>query len=397
VDDDGLSPIATYSFDWGDRSPGTTQSSATATHTYRAVGTYTVRVKVTDTAGLSSTATHVVTVRDDPPRAKVSASPSSGPGPLNVTADASASSDGDLTPIKDYRFDWGDGSPATGPQSGPTATHTYDSPGVYTLRVTVTDTAGQVSEATTEVRQYGADAPPTAALSVTPPSGTVDLDVTADGSASSDTDNSIVSYSFDWGDGSQPTGPQPTPIATHTYSAPGTYTVSLRVIDSAGAPSTATTQVVVSPNLVGNPGFESALTGWNTSGSGAGVTLTRVAGGHRGDWSAQLANGASTAATCSLNDAPDWVRKSVAGGYRYSIWVRGASAGATIKTRVTEFSGTTSVGSRTTTATLTTSWQQLTVDYTTVSPGTTLDFNTYITNAPPGTCFFADDASIAGP
>src|SRR3954470_22305406 len=94
VDRDGLSPIATYSFDWGDGSPATGEQSApTATHTYRAAGTYTVTVTVKDTAGLKSTppATHVVTVRDDPPKAAVSASPASWPGPLQVTADASGS------------------------------------------------------------------------------------------------------------------------------------------------------------------------------------------------------------------------------------------------------------------------------------------------------------------
>jgi hypothetical protein len=43
---------------------------------------------------------------------------------------------------------------------------------------------------------------------------------------------------------------------------------------------------------------------------------------------------------------------------------------------------------------LTTSWQQVAVTNTVVSPGSTLDYSAYVTNAAPGTCFYADDASI---
>jgi len=45
--------------------------------------------------------------------------------------------------------------------------------------------------------------------------------------------------------------------------------------------------------------------------------------------------------------------------------------------------------------TLTTSWQQVVVAYTTVSPGSsTLDFNAYVPSLAPATAFYADDASI---
>jgi hypothetical protein len=127
------------------------------------------------------------------------------------------------------------------------------------------------------------------------------------------------------------------------------------------------------------------------------VTLTRVSGGHGGSWSGQLANGTSSTGTCSLNDSPNWVAKTLAGRYNGSVWVRGATSGASIKAKFTEYTGTTANGSATTTATLTTSWQKLSLDYTPVAPGSTLDFNTYISSAPPGTCFFADDLAIYQP
>src|SRR5213075_350863 len=71
--------------------------------------------------------------------------------PLQVTADASASTDTDATPIDTYRFDFGDGTVA-GPQAGPTATHTYTQAGSYTVTVTVTDIGGLSSTATAQVQ-----------------------------------------------------------------------------------------------------------------------------------------------------------------------------------------------------------------------------------------------------
>jgi parallel beta-helix repeat protein len=246
-----------------------------------------------------------------------------------------------------------------------------------------------------------ADAPPNAVLSVTPSSGTAPLQATADASGSTDTDATpIATYTFDFGDGSAAVGPQAGATATHTYTSTGTYTVTVTVTDTGGLSSTASAQVVVTAlaNLVGNPGFETDLSGWNTSGSGANVSLTRVAGGHSGNWAAKLTNAGTTASTCTLNDSPDWARSTTAGTYTGSIWVRADVAGKTLKLRFREYSGSTLVGTQTTLAPLTTSWQLVTVSYTTQAPGSsTLDFNAYLSSAdaPPGTCFYADDVAIS--
>ena len=147
--DADLSPIASYSFDFGDGSPVVgPQAGATAGHTYTVPGTYTVTVTVRDTAGLSSTATSQVTVTDNPPAARLSAQVSG----LAVAADASASTDGDATPIARYSFDFGDGSPVVGPQAAPTATHSYATGGNLTVTVTVSDTAGLSSTAKRRVK-----------------------------------------------------------------------------------------------------------------------------------------------------------------------------------------------------------------------------------------------------
>ena len=139
-----------------------------------------------------------------------------------------------------------------------------------------------------------ANSPPVAALSVSPSSGNAPLPVTADASASTDTDaNPIASYRFDFGDGTAAVGPQAAATATHTYTAAGSYTVTVRVTDTAGLSSTATKTVTVAPasgvNVVTNFGFESSTSGWNNNGR-TGITVSRVAGGHSGDWTGLLAN-----------------------------------------------------------------------------------------------------------
>lgn len=76
---------------------------------------------------------------------------------------------------------------------------------------------------------------PTAAISVNPASGTPPLTVHFDGSGSSDPDGSIASYQWDFGDGSNGTGP----VIDHTYPAAGTFTATLTVTDQQGARASA--------------------------------------------------------------------------------------------------------------------------------------------------------------
>jgi parallel beta-helix repeat protein len=245
------------------------------------------------------------------------------------------------------------------------------------------------------------DAPPIAALTVTPSAGVAPLTITADASASTDSDaTTIESYKFKFGDGAV-VGPQATPTATHTYPCPasGTFTVTVIAIDTAGLDSSATAQVTVPPgNLVCNPGFETGTAGWAPNGTG--VTLTQVAGGHSGDYSAAIANaGTATVDNCTLKDAaPHWVATTATGTYQASIWVRADSAGATVKLRFREYSlsGGVLQGSQAAAFTLNAAWQQIAIAYTPATPGSSyLDFNAYTLNSPPGTCFYADDASIA--
>jgi len=79
---------------------------------------------------------------NQPPTATFTTSSTGGLTPLQVQFDATASSDPDGT-IASYSWDFGDGT--TG--SGPTVTHAYNQPGVYTPLLQVTDNNGAIGYA----------------------------------------------------------------------------------------------------------------------------------------------------------------------------------------------------------------------------------------------------------
>jgi len=235
----GPTPITSYQFDFGDGSPIVVQSASSpvATHTYGAAGTYTVRVTVVNSASLTATASaSIAVVPENPPVARLSVTQVSSPA-FTVSANGSASTDNDPTPIASYRFTFGDGSPALTSASA-TVQHTYAGQGTYTVTLIATDTGGYVSApvSVTITVVPPPDDPPVARLTV---SQVAPLTVKADGSASTDTDlTPIASYRFTFGDGSAPvvTNP-PTATAQYAYAAPGTYTVTLTATDTGGKTS----------------------------------------------------------------------------------------------------------------------------------------------------------------
>jgi PKD repeat protein len=235
-DPDGT--IASTTIDFGD---GTVVSGTSASHNYLSAGNYTVRTTVTDNLGASATATQAVTVTANlPPVARLTVSPGSGPAPLAVNADATASSDPDGS-IASATINFGDGTVLSGLNAG----HTYSAPGSYPVTVSVTDDRGASSSATATV-SVSAHVAPSVSLSVTPTSGIAPLSISA-GVTANATGASIASITIDWGDGSSPsTGAS----ATHTYTQASSYTVAATVTDSLGYKSTASAVVSVARGSV---------------------------------------------------------------------------------------------------------------------------------------------------
>ncbi len=85
---------------------------------------------------------------------------------------------------------------------------------------------------------------PIASFTVSPGSGAAPLTVTVDGSASRDPDGRIASLQWDFGTTANPL-PSVGTVARFTYTAPGTYTITLRALDEAGGSGTATRSLQV--------------------------------------------------------------------------------------------------------------------------------------------------------
>ncbi len=144
----------------------------------------------------------------------------------------------------------------------------------------------------------------------TPPSASftfscANLTCNFDGSGSSDTDGTIASYAWNFGDGTNGSGP----AASHTYTASGTYTVTLTVTDNAAAAGTTAHAVtVVQPEVhVGDldGSAEIVRNAWN-----ARVTITvhdknhNLIGGATvsGSWSSgETATCTTSGGQCSLS------------------------------------------------------------------------------------------------
>ena len=234
-DPDGT--ITSYSWNFGD---GNTGTGETPTHTYDAAGTYNVTLTVMDDAGVTDSAGTTATISDVPnlPPVADANGPYSGTIGVPVTFDGTASTDQDGS-IVSYDWNFGDGTIAM--DVGPTPSHTYASDGSFTVTLTVTDDAGVTAADSTTANIGIAPNEPPVADANGPYNGTAGSPVQFDGSASSDPDGSIVSFNWDFGDGSSGTGVNP----SHTYNTDGTFTVTLTVTDDAGATDTDTTTATI--------------------------------------------------------------------------------------------------------------------------------------------------------
>ncbi|MBU1018315.1 PKD domain-containing protein [Patescibacteria group bacterium] len=220
--------IVNYEWDFGDGSQ--TQVGRSVSHIYNEAGTYTVTLKVREDSGKEAETSEEVTVRtvSSVPEARIGTNPSvNAEGivfdelPFKVAFDASASTDADGD-IVEYEWDFG---LDTATQVGQKVEFTYETAGVYTATLVVRDSEGQESSANIkiEVVEPGVRA----IITATPEEGTAPLTVDFDGSSSSTFEGKIVSYEWDFGDGSAPT--ITSARVSHKYNNVGTYPVRLKV------------------------------------------------------------------------------------------------------------------------------------------------------------------------
>ncbi len=158
-----------------------------------------------------------------PPVAKITASTTTGRAPLVVDLSAAASKDPDGS-IK--AFDWSVNGTNIG--NGKEISHEFKEPGEYLVHLVVTDDSGLSASDTLKIVVVD-NKKPLARIKADKTSGKAPLTVKLDGSGSEDPDGQIVSWTWDFGDGTTGNGK----TVSHEFSA-GSYKVRLTVTDDSG-------------------------------------------------------------------------------------------------------------------------------------------------------------------
>ncbi|MET4780339.1 PKD domain-containing protein [Glaciihabitans sp. UYNi722] len=259
ADPDGA--VVSYAWDFGDAATG---SGKTTDHTYALAGSYVVALTVTDDRGATSTVTNSITV--SAANVAPTASFTSTTSDATATFDASASTDPDGS-LATYAWNFGDGT--TG--SGATTSHIYASSGSYNVTLVVTDNKGATGTVDHSVAVVAANALPVAAFTST----ANNLVAAFDGSTSADPDGTISSYAWNFGDSQVGTGA----TVSHTYTAAGSYSVSLTVTDNMGATAVISRPVTVNAapaagTLAHDAFGRTATSSWGAADLGGAWTVT---------------------------------------------------------------------------------------------------------------------------
>jgi len=210
-----------YSWDFGDNTGST---SASPSHNYLTDGTYTVVLTATNVCGTSTFSQNVVIITS--PNAGFTAQTTTGCANLTVQFQ-------DLSSSNTTAWAWTlpGGNPATSTVQNPTVT--YDTPGVYDVTLVATGPGG-----TSTFTQPGfitvLGVPLAGIGGGTPIGATVTL-----------TNNSVNATSVLWNFGDNSTSSADNP--THTYTADGTYTVTLTATNNCGTATATQSVTIVTP------------------------------------------------------------------------------------------------------------------------------------------------------
>jgi PKD repeat protein len=231
-DPDGV--IVEYTWDFGD---GAKDSGMYSNHAYSATNTYAVVLTVIDDKGETATTSTPITVTEKvipdnlPPVASMFLSATNTDQYEHINCDGSSSTDSDGFIIS-YLWEFGDGTNSSGIYTN----HYYTSPGSYTIKLTVTDNYLEKNSTSVNIIINDPGGPPTN----DPPTAEITVDQTIiqedephlfNASGSSDSDGSIVEYSWDFKDGGYGSGIQ----VDHIFNDFGEYNVTLTVYDNDGA------------------------------------------------------------------------------------------------------------------------------------------------------------------
>jgi len=187
-----------------------------------------------------------VLASSSPPVASFSFSPTAPKANHFTTFDASESYDPDGGNITNYRWDFDDGTPVSNVNVS-TVAHNYTQNGLYSVNLTVTDDEGST---TSVVKEVPVGTSPVAAFTFTPATVAINQTVTFNATGSSDTDGTIVSYGWNFGDANTTTVTNS--IITHAYLSNGLKAVKLTVTDNDGLYNSIVKNVTVGTPPIAN-------------------------------------------------------------------------------------------------------------------------------------------------
>jgi hypothetical protein len=225
-------------------SPGTQGSNFSYTSPVVPDGPYTVRVRGTDQHDLVTT---------DPPARSVTVAHPPNTKPVAVQLDpvctqnvcqfdARSSTDENAATLA-YTWNFGNGTTGTGPNPK----KTFTGPGTFTVTLTAKDQWGTLSDPVTKsvtISEPAGNQAPTPVINE-PSCAGLTCNFSAVGTLDPNTGDSIT---YLWNFGDPTTGvndTRPGPAASHVFSAPGPYTVSLTATDGWGRATTITREVTV--------------------------------------------------------------------------------------------------------------------------------------------------------
>ncbi len=241
-----LSGADAFYWDFGDGSPVSNSldiGQADTSHVYGMNGTYVVCLTVVDsTLGCSATFCDSVYVSNAV--SNCNADFTAYPDSVSTTVWFTGSTSTSTAPgALSYTWDFGDGNTGTGMNPA----HTYASAGLYVACLTISDGLGCSDTYCDTVNVQQAPSGSSCSAMFTPYQDTTNASTWYfDGSASTGTG---LNYSWSFGDGTSGSGIYP----THTYSAPGTYTVCLIVWDNTGNCADTTCSAITVTGSGGNP------------------------------------------------------------------------------------------------------------------------------------------------
>lgn len=235
VDPDGT--IDSYEWDLNEDGKYGDETGPKTEYTFGKAGTYKIGLRVTSTTGDFNTYEKEIVVKKAvEPKAIITVvgNPTEYNTDVQYTfkADDSASPNGKITK---YEWDFGDESQ---PATTKTASHTYTKIGKYEITLKVTDETDKEGEATLMVDAKPAQAAPKPVIKTEPAiqgndlslNGKIPFLVVLDASDTTDPDNNIVDYQWDFnGDGTPEAYEAKT---SYTFTTVGTYSVTLSVIDA---------------------------------------------------------------------------------------------------------------------------------------------------------------------